>query len=721
VTHESNALSRPTEFIGADTSNRTFSHHITLREFATFLQVHKRLILGVAVLAMCLTATIVMQLTPMYTATSVVMLDQRDQASVQNQVQIISSVNLAKRVAEQLNLYNDASFLASPGGIAKLPWVQTAIGLLPFFRENRDIQNVSAEHRAVLVKLISGLSVSPVGLSSTIDISYRSDNQARAAAVANAYADAYVEDQLDSKFDATKKETQWLASRIGELSGQAQAADTAVQRYKAEHHITMPVSGMSVVDQQTRDINSQLVLAKADLAEKEANYSSLMALQRSGQAANAAQVLSSPLIATLRAQETDLDRQIANLNTRYLPSHPKVLDLQAQRANLEQKITEEVQRIVESMRSDLVAANAHVASLQNSLSQLEVQGAGQDESSVGLTALQSSATSARSMYEAFLARLTQTQDREGIQTPDARVLSFADVPSSPSFPKKLLSIGLAGPAGLLLGLILAIVIERFQNGFRYSGEVEEFLGHPVLSVVPEIPTKDDGGPSGIISRKPLSMFSESIRGIKLGIQLSNVDSPPQVVVITSSGPGEGKTTVAISLARVASSSGLRTVLVDCDMRLPAIRKTLAGDGIGLVEVLSGAGSLRQALVKDAESDAVILPCVQTPANPADLIGSKAMEQLVVTLRSSFDFIVIDAPPVLPVNDAKVIGRLADATLFVLRWERTPREAAVSAVRALTDAMVPICGVAMTRADNERFRQYSYGYGKYGNFAEYYTE
>jgi succinoglycan biosynthesis transport protein ExoP len=739
VTVQKAFLPRKMDVMPAEASPDVSSTQVTLLDLLRLARVRRKVILGVATMVVALVAVVVMQLTPMYTGTAVVMMDQRknsvdpdaaltelptDQSMIQNQVQILTSLELASRVVDQLHLDKDPEFANPPAGLGSY---LRYLNPLNWFPGQGNVEatdhGFSPERSAVIHRVMAGLSVNPIGLSTAMNVSYQSPDPYKAAKIANGFANAYVEDQLEAKFQATQKATQWLSGRIQGLAKQAEDADAAVQRYKADNHLTTPVNGVSVVDQQIRDINSQLVIAKANLAEKQANYSSLLALQKAGQAANSGQVISSPLIASLREQETELNRNIANLSARYLPSHPKILDLQAQKENLEQKIDEEVQRIVEAVHNDVQAAQVHVASLQGSLNQLEGQGAGQDQSSVQLTALQSAATSARSMYEAFLGRLSQTQDREGIQAPDARVISAAEPPGGASFPKKGLSIGIAIPAGLLLGLMVAFISERLDSGFRTTAQVEELLGLPVLAIVPEVISKNAADhASDLVISKPTSAFAEAIRGLKLGIQLSNVDKPPKVILVTSSVPAEGKSTIGISLARAASAGGLKTVIVDCDMRRPATIKHVYQDyQKGLVEALSDAAPLEECLTKDTMSDTMILPCIGIPPSPSDLLTSRSMEHLISVLRGAFDIVLLDSPPVLPVNDAKILGRLADTALFAIRWEKTPREAAASAIRGLIDAHVSVSGIAMTRADSERFRYYSYGYQDYANYTKYYSD
>jgi len=714
----------------------------SLIDFLRVIRVRRKIILGTAALVLVLVAVLVTLLTPLYSASAVVMLDERknsvadaaavlsglttNQATIQNQVQILTSLELAGRVVDKLHLDQDPEFNPSASGWGN---VLSYLNPLHWFPANSkteaEAQGVDLERSKLLHRFLGHLSVSPIGLSTAMDVTFESGSPTEAARIANAVANAYVEDQLQAKFDATQKATDWLSGRIGELSKQAQAADAAVQRFKAEHNISTSTNGQTVVDQQIADINTQLIQAKADLAEKQANYDRLAALARTGRAADAPQVVASPLIGTLRGQEVALAQQIANLSSKFGPRYPKMVDLNAQKDDLDAKIKLEIQRIVDSVRNDTDAAKAHVASLQQSLKDVEAQGAGQNQASVQLTALQSAATSARSMYEAFLGRLNQTEGQQGIQTPDARVISQAEVPQSPSFPRKTLAIGIALPGGLMLGLLLAFAAERLDTGFRTTAQVEDLLGIPVLSTVPEIKTSDKTPvqAADLVIDKPMSSFAESIRGIQLGLTLANVDQKPKVVVVTSSVPGEGKTTMAISLARVAASSGLKVIIVDGDLRRPNVAKALGAPAYeaGLIEALTGSHELDQCIQRDPRSDACVLPCLHTPPSPSDVLAAASMERLVSQLSKAFDLVIIDSAPILPVNDTKILSRMADAMLFVVQWEKTPREAVVSALRSLADVHAPLSGIALARADNARFRYYSYGYQSYYNYSKYYSD
>lgn len=716
---------------------------IDLAVLLRILRVRRQVILGTAGAVVALAVVILFQLTPYYSAASVVMLDQRknsledvtsvlsglptDPAGVQNQVQILTSRDIAGHVIDKLDLKDNAYFSSATKSWEKYLALLNPLTWLPNPNKARDdVLGINRERNRLIDLFEKHLTVTPLGLSTAIRVIYESPDPYDAATIDNAIADAYVEDQLNAKFEATQRATKWLADRIQDLSKQSQAANEAVQQYRAANGLTETQGGGSVVDQQMTAISAQLVAAKSDLAEKQATYAHVSALARAGHAADISEAVSSPLIAQLRNQEADLIRQEADLSSKYGPRNPKMLDLESQKSNLETKIDEEVQRVVRSVANNVEIAQAQVGSLENSLKQIESQSGEQNQLKVKLAALESNAASAKSMYEAFLSKLNQTQDQQGIETPDARIISRAEIPVKPSYPNKLLVLGVAIPVGLLLGLMFAAILERLDSGFRTTYQVENVLGLPVLATIPEVPPNRGGEPVNAADRvidKPMSSFSESIRGLHLALTLSNVDKQPKVIVVTSSVPGEGKTTLAVSLARLGARSGLKTVIVDGDLRRPTVAGALGlkDPKYGVVEAVLGSQPWEHCFAKDPRSDAWALPCVQKPVSPSDLLASQAMRHLVENLAKAFDLVIIDSAPVLPVNDTKILSQIVDTVLFVTRWEKTPREGVSNALRSLMDAHAPIAGIALARADMSRFQYYSYGYQDYHYYNKYYAD
>lgn len=703
----------------------------------------QRIIIGTAVAVVAITAIVVFHMTPLYDASTLVMLDQRqnkvmdvdavlsglpsDPTSIENQLQILRSRSLISRVVDKLHLDQQAP--QKPDSLSVISDVLYYANPLHWFgagvatTTKQELEQVRRD--GLIDGLLGASTVTALGRSSAMKITYRSSDPNRSAEYANAIADSYVEDQLNAKFEATQKTSQWLADRIQQLSSQMQIADAAVQEYKADNNITETAAGGSILDQQLVQLNGQLVSAKSDLAAAQAKYGQVRALQASGRAEDVAQVFQSGMILQLRQQQADLLRQKAQLSTVFGPRHPKMLDVESQLRNIDGKIGEEVNRVVETLANEVAVASAHVQSLAGSLAQVESQSTVQNKSKIKLAELQARSSSAHQQYDAFLGKFKETQSQEGIQTPDARVISKAVVPGAPAVPDKIRSLELAAAGGLFLGFLLALLAERLDAGFRTTAQIERMLGVPVLTTLPELPGVEKAGKQAAdrVIDKPMSSFSEAMRGLQMGLVLSNVDQKPKVILITSSVPDEGKTTVALSLARTIARSDQKVVLLDGDLRRPSLVKALQlPDGqSGFIETLSGQATLDQCLVKDPRSNLWFLPTSRVASNPPDLMGSVAMEKLIAALRSIYDTVIIDSAPLLPVNDTKVLARLADAVVLVVRWEKTPRDAVANAARMLADIKAPVAGVVLARADAGRYRYYSYGYQSYYSYNKYYND
>ncbi len=706
-------------------------------------RVRQRIILGTAAVVFTLVAIVVFHTTPLYDSSAIVMVDNRqnrvadmdavlsglntDETTIENQIQILRSRNLMGRVIDKLHLDREPKsaptapdFLATAIRYANpLHWFGSASGA-------RTPQQEQADAREGLIDgLLGSETVTAIGASSAMQITYRDADPRRAAKLANAIADAYVEDQLNAKFEATQKTSQWLADRLQQLSQQMQTADADVQQYKAEHNITQTQDGGSLLDQQLVQLNGQLVAARSALAEAQAKYARVKALQSSGRAEDVAQVFQSGMISQLRQQQADLLRQKAQLATVYGPRHPQMLDIESQIRNIDEKIKEEVQRVVETVANDVSVASAQVSSLENSLHELEGKSDVQNKAGVKLAELQARASSAHQLYEAFLGKFKETQGQEGVQAPDARIISRAVVPGGPSVPNKRRALELALAGGLALGFAFAWLAERLDAGFRTVSQVERVFGVPVLSTLPELPgvSKRDEHAADRIVDKPLSMYAEAVRGLQMGLVLSNVDKRPKMVLITSSVPDEGKSTVALSLARTAARADQKVLLVDCDLRHPTLAGALGlpESGKGLVEVMGGQARLEDCVIRDPRSNLWVLPTFRSAGHPPDMLGSATMEKLLQKLQADYDMVVVDSAPILPVNDTKILARLVDAVVFVVRWEKTPRDAAINAMRALSDVQAPLAGIVLARADSERYRYYSYGYQDYTAYHTYYSD
>ena len=724
--------------VAEDAAHNDFDLRSLLRVFLA----RRWTILGTVIVCMTLAAIAVLQITPLYSASTLIMVGQRenkvldqesflaglpmDSATIENQIQILRSWSLAERVVLKLNLVNDPEFDPSKGS----SWAAN-LNPLNWFSSPRRKVGAGAEEKAkavdpaVLRRFAAKLSVAAQGRSSVIKVTFDSPDREKAALIANAIGDQYIVDQLETKFDAAKRTTDWLNERLGQLAEQVRASESAVEQYKTENDLIDGKGGSSLANEQLSELNGQIVLARSNLAEQEAKYKQVNSLYKAGGNADSiASVINSPLISTLRGQQAELMRKEAELATKYGDRHPQMIALRDERKNLDSKIDEEVQRIIRNLANEVSVARARLQSLDGSLKEIQGTASTQGKASIKLRELERDAEANRTLYDTFKARFKATEDKDQIQTPDARTIQKAAVPLEPSFPNKTMVMGVTLFGSSVIGMLLALMLERLDNGFRIGPEIERATRLSNLSVVPMI--KGTKLVADRIVQKPLSVFAESIRSLYAGLQLSNVDKPPKVIVVTSSVPNEGKTSLAVSLGRLASKSGARVILIDGDLRHPSVGEQFSprAPEAGLVEVLAGKRDLASVLLRDPISPLEFVPVAAPPANPSDLLASQAMKNLIQVLREHYDLIILDAAPVLPVSDTRMLARLADKVVFAVKWDATPREAVMSGIKLLRDANADIAGTVLTQADLRRHAIYGYGdsaYGYGGNYAKYYSE
>lgn len=725
---------------------------LDLQELLRTLWRRKMLIFSTVVLITSIVTLVVLQLTPRYTATVNVMLDTRqsnvtnmesvmsgvsaNMETVLSEVEVIRSTSLIRRVVGKLNLTQDPEF--NPA-LRKSAWYAELLNLETYLSQDMlvsmglrkpKVQLSEGEAQENLVSEVAEavrgrLSVSPVQRSLVISVSFVSENARKAALIANTIADHYIVDQLEAKYDASQRATVWLNERIGNLRENVQKAEAAVETYRQE--IAAEVGqGTNMTNQQISELNSQVILAEAKQAEAQARLGQVeRLLQTQGDLASAAEVLNSPLIHSLRDQEAQLMRKISELESRYGARHPNMIKALAEREDLRASIEREVKKIAQSLRNEVEVERVRARTLQSSLGKLEQKSGLQGRAEIRLREFEREANASRLLYENFLSRFKETSQQDTLQQADARVISKADVPLFPSFPKKRLTVSLGLVGSLFLGVMLVFVLERLDNSFRSAEQIERMTGVPAIGMVPLIMGKGLGRKDvgRYLLENPTSSITESVRTLRTSLLLSDVDNPPKVVGVTSTVPSEGKSTLAVWLAQVAATSGQKVILIDCDLRRPSVHKTLnIANTHSLVEVLSETCSLQEGIVKGVAGGIYVLPGKVTQANALDLLSSRHMAQSIEALKKHFDLIVLDAPPVLAVSDAKVIGQLADKMLYVVRWDSTPRGLVQAGLKAAHVAGLDLAGVVLTQVNVKKHAQYGYGdYGYYyGKYKDYYS-
>ena len=456
---------------------------------------------------------------------------------------------------------------------------------------------------------------------------------------------------------------------------------SAVQRYKAENHLNDTADGAPLIDQQMTGTSTQLVQARADLAAKTASYDRIKTLMQTGHVADVSQIVSSPLIVSLREQQATAIQSEAELETRYGARNPKLIAAQSQKRDLDAKIAQEVNRLAGSAANDLTVARAQVASLEGSLRQTESESTDQNLARVKLKALEANAVSTRSMYEAFVTRLREAQDQDAVQVADVHVISHGAVPSQPSSPPKMLIALAAIPMSLMLGLLAGLLAERFDVPVVRVQQRPTVVPLRGVPVVAELPNALALRAADRVVDQPMGQFGLEMRALAQRIAASTY--PPKVIAVTSAEPHEGKTTVALALARTAAQLGQRVVVIDGNLQAPAMAP-MAGLGApqaGLLEALRGTIPLNNAFARDARSGAYILSPAQRFPNSARVWASPEMSRLLAHLRQNCDLVIVDAGP-LSSNASPAILGFADAVLLVARWNGAPSRSLDTALETL---------------------------------------
>jgi capsular exopolysaccharide synthesis family protein len=516
---------------------------------------------------------------------------------------------------------------------------------------------------------------------------------------------------------------------VADLRDQLQAADAEVQQYKIANNL-LSAEGATLTEQEISGLNQQLAGARAEQAETDARLSTAKAqLARGSNGEDVGEALTSPVVQQLRKQRAEKSAEVADLSGRYGERHPDLLKAKRELADIDGQIQAEIQRIISSLEAKAQVSRQRTASMAGSVANSRGVLAGNNRAGIRLAELQRKADSVRTLYETLLARFKQTTTTQGIEQPDARVVSRARIPTSPSAPKPSLNLALGLFMALGAGAAAIVLAEILMAGLFTEDEVERRLGLPYLGSVPLLASAVEGkiardvSPADYLLTKPLSSFAESFRKLRAAILFSRVGETVKVIAITSSLPGEGKTTTTFSLARTLAQSGANVVVVDCDLRQSAISRFLTEKPeTGLIEVLNGQSSLDQALLTD-QSGAKVLPLSGAAYTPRDVLGSAAMARLLSELRSRFDVVLLDTAPLLAVADTRILAPSADAVVMLARWKKTPVKAITTALSLLQGRGIFVAGVALTQVDLKAQGRYGYGDANYyyKSYRQYYAD
>jgi capsular exopolysaccharide synthesis family protein len=699
---------------------------LDLHKYVNFVWRHWMFISAVIGIALVWGLVYLARATPLYTASTQVLLSaQRERApgdtnssdfsyydqvsTMENQLAILRSDTLLRRVAIKELLPAAPSSEAAAGEDAK--------------KEEALIREGISRVRGALAAKRSGQGL-------VIDISITWTDPVKAGQLANAVADAFVVDQLDARFDSAKRASGWLSDRISELRQQMRNSEDAVASFRSSHGLIRTGPNVALNEQQLSDLNGKLLAARTDAADKKTQVDFLAEVaagKRSLDSLPAAfqSNVQSGVMGILRQKLADASQREADLLARYNSRHPAVVTVDAEKRDIERSIAAETQRMVSTVQNEYALAKARESATEQAMREATGQGGLDSEDAIRLRELERTAAVNKSLFDDFLQKAKITDEQSTFRAHDVRVISPAQM-GGQSFPDSRRTLMMSLLIGLALGVCGALAMELLNVGFTGVRQIEELLGLPVLASVPKMQKnklQKDGTKFAVpfyLIHYPLSAFSESIRTLRSGILMSDVDSPPKVIHITSSCPSEGKSTVAVSLAISAASAGQKVVLVDADLRHPSSSRFFKMDQKkGLVDLLMGHAGLTEVMELKSEKLAVI-PAGAKSLNPPDILGSERMRGLVNYLRENFDYVVMDTPPVGPVVDPIIVAGLADKTIFVVRWASTARELVQSSIQKLS-VHKRVGGIILNLVVPDRAKKYGADAYAGRDYSKYYSE
>jgi succinoglycan biosynthesis transport protein ExoP len=744
------------------------------RKLVGFLHRRYHVIALVFLLAMALGGVYLYTTPPKFSAQAKLVIDTRkaqlfqqqpifsetptDTVAVDSQVELLQSENVLLQVVKNLHLTEDPEFIGPRRGLEGL--VDAIVGFAsslfasavgppseasadgpPSEASAGGLPSEFDRTRSALGRLQAQLTVKRVGLTYVINIEFRSLRPDRAEQVANAVADAYMADQLEAKYESARRAGNWMQDRARELREQAVSAESAVLNFKTNNNI-VETGGRLINEQQLAELNSALIQGRAQTVETKAKLDRVDEILRSGldvPDATVSDSLRNEVVVKLRSKYLDLKRLEAEYSLKYGENHLAVRKFRDEMREIRKVIFDELGRIAQTYRSDYEIAKTRADSIARDLEEIVSASRTTNQAQIKLRELDGAAQAYRGLYDNFLQRYMESVQQQSFPVSEARVITRATRPGRASHPKSLLILIVSAAGGMFLGFGIGVLRDLSDRVFRSGDQVESILQADCISVLPKMkqlanrPSHRSGANYGgenprIIERDkslfwtvvdtPLGRFAESIRAIKVAMDLHKSDSCCNVVAITSALPHEGKSMVAMALAQTMLGRGRRVLLLDGDLRNPALSRTLTpGVEFGLLDVITNRVSISDALCIEPSTRLAFLPAVvrDEVAYSSQILSCDTMKQLFDQLREAFDYIVVDLSPLAPVVDVRAMTHLVDSFVFVIEWGSTKIELVERVLGTARSVYDNLLGVVLNKADlNVLSRHESHGGNYYFN-------
>ena len=657
----------------------------------------------------------------------------------QTQNRILQSRTLAKRTIDMLNLWQAPKLGNGPdvrgtinpmglvwGGIdgaialAKRPFAGETAAPAPVPSE-RPGASENAAQAARISEFLGGLSVVPVRNTRLVEIRYVSTDPVFAAQAANAVAEAYIQQTMEFRASTSKEAGDFLGEQLEQQRNAVEASERALQEFKVQNGaVSINDGNSSITMQRLTELNGALIKARTERISKEALYNQLKAMQANGTIDTFPAVLANDYIQGLKTNLNELQRQHAQLGERLGENNPRFVESRSALQSAQAKLTAEINKVVEGVSNEYRAAAAQEQSLQAALNSQQGQMMGQNKMGVQYSVLQREADSNRQIYENLLQRAKEAGISGERRTTNVRVIDQAEVPGGAFHPNVRSDMTFAFMAGLVFAFALAFGFEYLDNRIKTPQELKANINIPFLGMVPTLAAEKNAPANPLLNNGVPQNFAEAFKSIRTNVLFSTAEEGMRTLVVTSAGPGEGKSLVASNLSMALAQAGQRVLLIDCDMRRPRVHEIFEGpQEPGLSNVLSGNAKTSEAIRKASLPGLWLMPAGHIPPNPAELLAARRFGDLISSLDSHFDWVVFDTPPVMVVADSSIVANQASGVVFVVRADHTTKQSVRAAAEQLDSANAHLIGSVLNGADVLRNPYYYSAYYR-KDYSRYYV-
>lgn len=713
---------------------------VNLRDYWKVIRKRQWIILAFFLIAIITTAIGTFTMQPIYRGTTTIQINKENPQIVdfkelfavnrmdmdyyQTQYKLLESRSLARRVISSLKLSEHQEFLPQPETLFQ-KWKSSILSpirnLFASPRPRKD--SLESDKETPLVNaFLSKLRIEPIRNSRLVRIHFDSNFPDLSSQVPNTLAAAYMQQNLETRFIATQQAKEWLTSQLDDLKAKVERADEALHAFGSKHDILSLEEKENVTILRLTELNTALTKAESERMAKEALYKQM----KDGNFDSIPSILENKLIMDLKQAYIQLEGQYMKLSESFKPEYPEMVRLQSQMQTIQKRLDAEIKKINTGIKNDYESSLRRESLLRDAFENQKVRAQEMKERAIQYNILKREADTNRELYKGLLQRMKEAGVSAGIMASNIQIVDQAEFPEKPYKPDKRNNLLLGAVVGLFLGVGLAFFFEFLDNTIKSSEDVEQLIRLPSFGMVPEISNDrrrraENGRPYPvelITFGHPKSMLSEAYRNIRTSILLSFSEKPPKKIAISSPNPAEGKTTTVINTGIALSQTGARVLIIDADMRKPKIHKVFDEEnGSGLSNFLSGHAELESIIKKTEIPNLYYIPSGPLPPNPSELIGSNIFKNMMESLGKTFDYLVIDTPPVLGFADSVILSTSVDGVILVVLSGKTPREALQRAKEILYQINAKILGVVINRVDIQRS---DYGYYYY-EYQHYYRE